>query len=371
MKQKFWKAGMGTFLALMLSSCGFSWQQDGDGDKEYKTMTVATGDRTLKREYGAVLSGRQTVEIRPQVSGKIVAIHVEEGGKTHKGQPLFTIDQVPYKAALRTAEANVRNARATLATARLTAESKRELFREQVISEFELQTAENSLAQAEAALAQAEAQEESARNDLSYTVVTSPADGTVGMLPYRVGALVSSSVSDPLCTVSDNEVMHAYFSVSEQELLALLKENGTPDAYLEQAQPVELLLADGTRYACEGRIDAVSGNIDRSTGAVALRASFPNPDRLLRNGGSGTIVIPYIRQGAIIIPQEATFEIQDRTFVYRVIDGKAVSTQIDIFPLNNGKEYIVESGLKAGETIIAEGAGLVKEGAAVKNKTEE
>lgn len=369
MKQKFLKTSMAAF-ALMLSSCNFSWQQNGDGSKEYKTMTVPTGDRTLTREYSAVLNGRQSVEIRPQVSGKIVAIHIEEGGKVRKGQLLFTIDQVSYKAALRTAEANVRSARATAATARMTAENKRELYKEQVISAFELQKAENSLAEADAALAQAEAQEESARNDLSYTVVTSPVDGIVGMLPFRVGALVSSSISDPLCTVSDDGVMHAYFSVSEQELLALLRENGTSDVYMERMQPVELLLADGTHYAHKGRIDAVSGNIDRNTGSATLRATFPNPDRMLRNGGSGTVVIPYIRQGVMIVPQEATFEIQDRTFVYRVVDGKAVSTEISIFPFSDGKEYIVENGLHAGETIIAEGAGLVREGTVVKTKTE-
>ena len=369
MKLKILKTGMAA-LALALPSCNLSWQQDGDGNKEYKTMNVATGDRTLTREYSAVLNGRQAVEIRPQVSGKIVAIHIEEGSYVHKGQPLFTIDQVPYKAALRTAEANVRSTRAAVATAQITAESKQELYAVQVISAFEWQTAKNALAEAQAALAQAQAQADNARNDLSYTVVTSPVDGTIGMLPYRVGTLVSSSITDPLCTVSDDKEIHAYFSLSEQELLALLRENRTPGTYLKQAQPVSLLLADGTTYGHKGQIDALSGNIDRNTGAATLRATFPNPDRLLRNGGSGTIIIPYTRKDVIVIPQEATFEIQDRTFVYRVIDKKAISTQIRTFPVNDGKEYIVESGLQAGETIIAEGAGMVQEGAAVKQKNE-
>ena len=354
MKQKILKTGMAA-LALALPSCNLSWQQDGDGNKEYKTMNVATGDRTLTREYSAVLNGRQAVEIRPQVSGKIVAIHIEEGSYVHKGQPLFTIDQVPYKAALRTAEANVRSTRAAVATAQITAESKQELYAAQVISAFEWQTAKNALAEAQAALAQAQAQADNARNDLSYTVVTSPVDGTIGMLPYRVGTLVSSSITDPLCTVSDDKEIH---------------ENRTPGTYLKQAQPVSLLLADGTTYGHKGQIDALSGNIDRNTGAATLRATFPNPDRLLRNGGSGTIIIPYTRKDVIVIPQEATFEIQDRTFVYRVIDKKAISTQIRTFPVNDGKEYIVESGLQAGETIIAEGAGMVQEGAAVKQKNE-
>lgn len=368
MKQTIKKFGT-VGMILVLTSCGFSWQQDGDGSKEYETMSVGTGDRTLTRQYTAVLNGRQSVEVRPQVSGKITAIHIDEGAKVHRGQPLFTIDQAPYRAALKTAEANAASARAAVATARMTAESKRELFAERIVSDFERQTAENTLAEAEAALAQAEAQLENARNDLSYTVVTSPVDGTAGMLPYRVGALVGASSTDPLCTVSDDAEMHAYFSVSEKELLALMRENGTPDAFLERMSAVGLLLADGTQYSYEGRIDAVSGNIDRTTGAVTLRATFPNPDRLLRNGGCGCVVIPYTRRDATIIPQESTFEIQDRIFVYRVVDGKAVSTQIGVFPVSDGKEYIVESGLQAGDRIIARGAGLVQEGAIVKDGT--
>lgn len=369
MKRKILRIGIAGSLLALPACGGFSWQQEGDGSKKYETTDVKTEDRTLTRRYAAVLTGRQSVEVRPQVNGKITAIHIDEGAKVRRGQPLFTIDQVPYRAALKTAEANVRSAAAAVATARLTAESKRELFAEQVVSDFERQTAEHTLAEAEAALAQAEAQLENARNDLSYTVVTSPVDGTAGMLPYRVGALVGTSSADPLCSVSDDAEMHAYFSVSEKDLLALLRENGSPDAFLERTPAVGLLLADGTRYGYEGRIDAVSGNIDRSTGAVTLRATFPNPDRLLRNGGSGCVVIPYIRREVIVIPQEAAFEIQDRTFVYRVVDGKAVSTEIGIFPVSDGKEYIVESGLQAGETIIAEGAGLVQEGAAVKTET--
>lgn len=365
MKQKFRKAGMGTLLALMLSSCNFSWQQDGSGSREYKTLTVTTGERTLFREYAAAVQGRQSVEIRPQVSGTITEVCIDEGAKVRKGQTLFVIDQVPYRAALETAEANVRSAGASVATARLTAGSKRELHREQIVSDFDLQTAENSLAQAEAALAQAEAQRTSARNDLSYTTVKSPVDGVAGMLPYRVGALVGSSISDPLCVVSDDREMYAYFSVSEKELLSLVRENGSSEEYLNRLPAVSLRLADGSPYEHAGRIDAVSGTIERTTGSVTLRATFPNPSHLLRNGGSGTVVIPYVRSGAVVIPQEATFEIQDRIFVYRVVDGKAVSAEIKVFPLNDGREYIVESGIKEGDVIIAEGAGLVREGASV------
>lgn len=193
----------------MLSACKESQRREGTA--MYKTITVEPTNRTLKSGYTATLRGRQFVEVRPQVSGIITEIKINEGDAVHKGQTLFIIDQVPYKAALETAVANVKSAEAKLATARLSAESKAELFKEQVVSEFDLQTAKNELAEAEAALAQAKAQETNARNDLSYTEVKSPVDGVASMIPYRVGALVSSTISEPLVSVSDDQEVYAYF----------------------------------------------------------------------------------------------------------------------------------------------------------------
>lgn len=222
--------------------------------------------------------------------------------------------------------------------------------------------------QAEATLAQAKAEEVNARNNLSYTEVKSPVDGVSGMLPYRVGALVDASISTPLTTVSDDTEMYVYFSMTESQVLSLVRQYKTLDEALKQMPEVELKLSDGLIYDHKGRIDAISGTIDTSTGAVSLRATFPNPEHMLRNGGSGTVVLPYIKENVLIVPQEATFEIQDKIFVYKVVDGKATSSQVTVFPVNNGKEYIVENGLEEGETIIAEGAGLVQEGAVIGNQ---
>jgi membrane fusion protein (multidrug efflux system) len=331
----------------------------------YKTMEVSRGSRTLSQSYTAVINGRQSVEIRPQVSGTITQVCIAEGAQVKKGQTLVIIDQVPYKAALETAIANVKSAEASVATARLTADSKEQLFKENVVSAFDLQTARNSLLQAEATLAQAKAEEVNARNDLSYTEVKSPVDGVSGMLPYRVGALVDASITTPLTTVSDDTEMYVYFSMTESQVLSLIRQYKTLDEAMKQMPEVELKLSDGLTYAHKGRIDAISGTIDTSTGAVSLRATFPNPEHILRNGGSGTVVLPYIKENVLIVPQEATYEIQDKIFVYKVVDGKATSSQVSVFPINDGKEYIVESGLEEGETIIAEGAGLVQEGTVV------
>ena len=328
-------------------------------------MEVSRGSRTLSQSYTAVINGRQSVEIRPQVSGTITQVCIAEGAQVKKGQTLVIIDQVPYKAALETAIANVKSAEASVATARLTADSKEQLFKENVVSAFDLQTARNSLLQAEATLAQAKAEEVNARNNLSYTEVKSPVDGVSGMLPYRVGALVDASITTPLTTVSDDTEMYVYFSMTESQVLSLIRQYKTLDEAMKQMPEVELKLSDGLTYAHKGRIDAISGTIDTSTGAVSLRATFPNPEYILRNGGSGTVVLPYIKENVLIVPQEATYEIQDKIFVYKVVEGKATSSQVSVFPINDGKEYIIESGLEEGETIIAEGAGLVQEGTIV------
>lgn len=363
MKRLFLQASAWILCILLATACKNAPQNMNEGS--YKTIEVTRGTRTLNQNYTAVINGRQSVEIRPQVSGTITQICIDEGAKVKKGQTLVIIDQVPYEAALQTAVANVKNAEAAVATARLTAESKEELFKEHVVSDFDLQTARNSLFQAEATLAQAKADEINARNNLSYTEVKSPVDGVSGMLPYRVGALVDASISTPLTTVSDDEEMYVYFSMTESQILSLIRANKTLEEALKQMPEVELQLSDGLTYDHKGKIDAISGTIDANTGAVSLRATFPNPEHMLRNGGSGTIIFPYVKENALIVPQEATYEIQDKIFVYKVVDGKATSAQVEVFPVNNGKEYIIEKGLKEGDIIIAEGAGLVQEGTVI------
>lgn len=334
----------------------------------YKTLKVGKTNRTLNQEYTATINGRQSVEIRPQVSGTITDVCISEGASVRKGEPLFIIDQVPYRASLQMAKANVKSAEAAVATSRLTVESKEDLFEERVISAFDLQTARNSLLEAEATLEQAKAEMVNAQDNLSYTVVTSPVDGVASMLPYRVGALVDASITTPLTTVSDDSEMYVYFSMTENQVLSLVREYQTTANALEHMPKVSLRLSDGQMYAYEGCIDAISGTIDTGTGAVRLRATFPNPERMLRNGGSGTVVFPYQLDNVIVVPQEATYEIQDKIFVYKVVDGKATSAQVTVFSVNNGKEYIVEEGLQVGDVIVAEGAGLLQEGTSIEQQ---
>lgn len=354
---------VGTCLVTLLGLLTACTQSGGTSQEGgYKTMTVKKENRLLTNSYSAVVKGRQSVEIRPQVSGTITDICVKEGAKVQKGQVLFVIDQVPYQAALQTAVANVKSAEAAVATARLTSDSKEELFKEKVVSDFDRQTARNSLLEAEASLAQAKAAETNARNDLSYTVVRSPVNGVADMSSYRVGALVNSSITTPLLTVSDDEEIYVYFSLTENQILSLVRQYGSVEKALAGMPKVSLLLSDGTTYAHEGTVDAISGTIDTETGAISLRAVFPNPEGMLRNGSTATLVLPYTKNDVLVVPQEATFEIQDKVYVYKVNkEGKAESAQMTVFPLNNGQEYIVESGLQEGDVIVAEGAGLIQE----------
>ena len=356
------------FIACLLTVGCADEKKKAHDAVQYKTMVVSRKDMTLTRQYSARLTGRQIVEVRPQVTGNITRICTEEGKAVRRGQTLFIIEQTPYLAALEVAVANRKSAEAKLATAQMNYNSEQQLRQGSVVSEFSLETTRHALLEAEAALAQAKAQEKNARWQLSCTEVKSPVDGVASMIPWHVGALVSSNISEPLVTVADDKEMYAYFSVTERFAIDLIGRYGSNTDFIRQSPSVNLRLASGADYGHEGRIDAVSGTVDASTGAVALRAVFPNPEHLLRDGGSATILVPTKQPQCIVIPQEATYELQNRAFVYRVVDGKTKATPVTLFPQNNGKEYIVEEGLNEGDIIIAEGAGLLKEGIEVKVK---
>ena len=355
-------------VGLLVVACGKEKKKPHD-EVAYKTMVVGKKDMTLERQYSGRMTGRQIVEVRPQVSGTITRICINEGEAVKKGQTLFVIDQVPFQAALDVAVAARKSAEAHLATARMNYNNERLLQEGHVVGEVSVETTHNALLEAEAALSQAKAQEANARNNLSYTVVKSPVSGVASMIPWHVGSLVSSSISEPLVTVADDSDMYVYFSISESQTLNLIAQYGGIEAFISKAPAVGLRMNNGKTYEQQGRISAVSGTVDASTGAVTLRATFPNAQGLLHNGGSATVIVPTSHEQCVVIPQEATYELQNRTFVYRVVDGKTKATAVTLFPQNNGKEYIVEDGLSVGDTIIAEGAGLLKDGVEIKKGT--
>ena len=368
----FVKGAAYSLTALLAFSCGNS-QQGGMPALSLAVMTVEPTSQELNSAYPATIKGQQDIEIRARVSGYITKLCVDEGAVVHKGQPLFLIDAVPYQKAVQAAEAAVEVAKANVATPQLTVDSKTELQAQNIISDYDLQTAKNSLASAKAALAQAEAQLASARNDLSYTTITSPSDGVVGTIPFRVGSLVGTTTQEPLTVVSDINKRFVYFSMNEKQLLALTRQkDGSVNSMIGAMPEVQLQLADGTMYPAKGKIETLSGVIDLSTGAVQMRATFPNAQRLLRSGGTGTVLIPSVLESALLIPQSATYEVQDKKFVYVLGDSSKVkNTEITVFPLDNGKQYVVTSGLKPGEQVVVEGVATLRDGMPIQPITPE
>lgn len=324
-----------------------------------KVVTIEEADVQLFDSYPAILKGKTDIDIRPQVSGFITKVCVDEGQHVTKGQPLFIIDQVQFQAAVDQAEASVNSARTAVANAKITADNNRQLLDRNIISENAWQISDNQLRQARASLAQAEAALTSAKKNLSYTTVVAPSDGVVGSIPSREGSLASPSSAQPLTTISDNSQMYAYFSLTEKELLEMTKNGTTPIATVMADMPaVNLVLADGTEYPLPGKVATISGVIDNSTGSASARALFPNPSGMLRSGNTGKVLIPVTATGAISVPQKATFEVQDLRYVFVLNDSnKTVSTPIKVMSLNDGKNFVVTEGLKPGDRVVVEGIG--------------
>ena len=346
------------FCLALLSSCGNKGNDTGKVP-EYAVQELQKTTADLMKAYPATIKGRQDVEIRPQVSGFITKLCVDEGATVRKGQLLFIIDPTQYEAAVRTAKAS----EAAVNTQQMTVDNKIELNKKQIISDYDLSMAKNSLAQAQAQLAQAKAQLTTAQQNYSFTQVKSPSDGVINDIPYRLGALVSPSMATPMTTVSEIDEVYVYFSTTEKELLAMTKTGGTIKEEISKIPAIKLQLIDGTTYDAEGKVDAITGVIDQSTGSVSMRAIFPNKEHMLRSGGTANVLIPYNMENVISIPQSATVEIQDKKFVYVLQPDNTVKyTEIGIFNLDNGKEYLVTSGLNPGDKIVVEGVQSLKDG---------
>lgn len=354
--------------AVSLTACKQE-QKEQETGQVLPVMVVSSRLVDFPETYSASIRGRQDVDIMPQVSGCITRLCVKEGEQVRTGQVLAVIDQVPYRAALRTAQANASAAKAKTETARIELQGKQALFDEKVISEYDLSLARNQLAVALAELEQAKAQETDARNNLSYTEIKSPSDGVVGTLPYRIGALVSPSMTQPFTVVSDNSEMYVYFSVSENKLRQLRARFGSIDKMISLMPEVGLQLNDGALYNKKGRIETVSGVVNSTTGAVQIKALFPNPDRELLSGTIGNVILQGLNTNAILIPMTATVELQDKIIAYRLKNGKTEAAYLTVDRLNDGNHFVVKQGLSVGDTIIAEGVGLVKEGMIVTPKT--
>ncbi len=353
-------------IAAVLVSCGKKGGMDFV-DNEFPVETVKSQNASMQTTYPATFKGIQDVEIRPKVAGFITRVCVREGQAVSAGQLLFVIDNATYQASVRQAQAAVNTASAQCNTVKMAYDNSMKLRENNVIGDFELNSAKNNYESAKAQLAQARAALASAKEMLGFCYVKSPTAGVVGTLPYKEGAMVSASSMPALTTVSNISTIEAYFSMTEKDVLSMTKAAGTMQAAINTYPDLKLQLADGTMYSETGRLVKASGVIDAATGSVQMIARFPNPQRLLKSGASGAIVVPRSDNNAIIIPQNAATQVQDKVFVYVLgKDNKVKYTEIKVDPQNDGKNYVVLSGLKAGDRYVTNGTTKLTDGMEIK-----
>ena len=355
--------------SCILASCGNTNRSAAasppSGTKTYGVIMIAPRTTVIYSDFPATIQGQQNVEIRPQIDGYMQALYVDEGSVVKKGQLLFRISAPLYEQGVRTAEANIKIAQADLNAAQMDVNKVRPLVERNIVSSYELQSAEYTLQSKHAALAQANAALINARTNLSYATIYSPANGMIGLIPFKIGSLVSSTTTQPLTTVSNIQNIYAYFSINEKQQLDFLtntKGNNLREK-LAALPPVTLLLANGATYDLKGRIETIGGLVDVPTGSVAFRATFQNPGGLIRSGSSATVQIPQMIDTALLVPQSATYQIQGKLFVYVTAPDNTIhSTAIQVNSNTSGHSYVVTQGLKRGDKIVVEGIGNLREG---------
>jgi len=330
-------------------------------------VTVSDRPFTTYREYTAALEGSNDIEIRPQVSGYIERIFVDEGAFVKKGQPIFKINDQPYLEALNNANAALAVAKANQASAEINVNKLQPLVENQVISPIQLKTAKAAYDASTAYVDQAEAQVGNAKINIGYSLIKAPVDGFIGRIHVKIGSLAGGSVSDPLTNISEVKDMRAYFSVSETSFLRFKDEypGKTLEDKIKNLPPVELILSDNTIYPIKGKVEIVAGQFGAGTGAIPFRASFPNPNGVLRSGNTGRVRISINLPAGLVIPQEATYELQDKVFVFVLGDSNKVKNTAIQVGGRSGNYYLVENGIKAGDRIVFSGVDKLRDEAKI------
>ncbi|MDR1370550.1 MAG: efflux RND transporter periplasmic adaptor subunit [Dysgonamonadaceae bacterium] len=350
-------------LMLVILSCGKKQNSSPDvAVQTYPTTVVKETDVTLQSTYPVTVKGQEDIEIRPRIDGFIDVICVDEGARVTKGQELFKINAPSAEQALTSAQAAVQSAQAQVGTAKLNADRIKPLADKGIVGKVQFETAVNSYQTALAGLAQAEATLKNAKATQSWTTVTSPVNGLVGSINYRMGSLVNSA--NILTTVANTGSVYAHFSLNEKELVSFLNniQGKTQAEKIKNIPPVTLTLSDGTVYEQTGKVETITGSVNITTGSVNFRAEFLNKEGRLRSGASGKISIPRRIENAIVVPQKATFSLQDKVIIYVVAADTVTQKTIEVIPMNDGKEYVVTNGLTSGERIVTDGVATLGQG---------
>lgn len=355
-------------LALVLSSCADKNQAPtAPPPPVLPVLAITSANTTTDAEYPAAIQGTVDVEIRPQVSGNLDRIFVDEGAYVSKGQTLFKINERPFREQLNNALASLHAAEAALINANLEVDKLTPLVQNKVVSDYQLKTAKASQKIAAANIEQAKAMVGSAKINLGYTNVTAPVSGYIGRLPKKQGSLVSAADVEPLTTLSDVHEVFAYFSLGETDFINFkeqYKGNSLGDK-IKKLPPVTLILADNNAYPRTGKIDMVDGQFDKTTGAITIRATFPNANGTLRSGNTGKIRLGLQHDNAILVPQSATIEMQDKVFVFTVgKDNKVTKMPITVVG-KSGTNYLIKEGVKTGDQIVLSGIDKLQDGQAI------
>ncbi len=355
-----WALGIGTVVSG-LTACGLNIPKETM--TSFETMTVKKQDITVPIKFSAKLKGQTDVIITPQVMGQLTKIAVTEGQLVKKGQVLFVIDPRNAQLELETAQANLQASLAAENSAKLEYESNKNLFEKKIVSRYMLDNSENSYKQAQAAVAQSRAAVNRAKVNLGFCTITAPVTGVIGEIPVRVGDQMS--LSTQLTIVSGNTNMDAEFSVTENIIERAVAEGYSMNVEeaLKYFPEVTFVMKNGTEYPHKGRISRASGMVDAMTGTIAIKATFPNPEGQLFSGVQGTVVIPSDEKDVIVVPQVAVVKLQAKQQVYKVkADSTATAVEVTTQDIGNGEDFIVTSGLNAGDKIVTVGANNVTEG---------
>ena len=368
MRQYLLFSGLLLASALYISSCSsVQGNQAAQPPQSLPVLPIKNSEATTYLEYSATVEGKTNIEIRPQVSGLLDKIYVEEGAYVTAGQPLFKVNDRPYDEQVNNAEANVTAAKANMEKAAIEVNRLTPLVENKVVSDVQLKASQAAYDAAKAQVAQAEAAGKNAGINLGYTLLKAPVSGYIGRIPFKVGALVGKGEAQPLTVVSDVKEVYAYFGMSENDFLKFTAQvpGKTITEKIKGLPPVELQLADKSIYASKGRIELMEGQFDRSIGAITFRATFPNAEGLLRSGITGKVRIPQGSTGTLSVPQTSTYEIQDKIFVFTVEDSnKVVGKQIHIVGKTTNY-YLVDKGVQAGDKIVFAGMDRLQDGAVI------
>lgn len=354
---------------ITLQSCKNSnnYTNEQVEEAQAEVLFLQPTSATIQQTFPTILQGKVNIQLRPQISGYIDKIYVDEGAFVKEGQPLFSINASVYREQKNTAVASLAMAKSQLESAQLELDKYKVLNENKVVADFQYQKAKTSYENAKAAVQQQQALVASAKVNLGFSLVKAPVSGYIGRIPNRLGALVSPNDLQPLTTLSQVDEIQAYFSLPENEILKInaSRQGDNLIEKLKSFQDITLLLADGTPYNQVGKIDMMDGQFDPTTGSVVLRASFPNPDQLLRTGNTGRIVLKTQEQEVYKIPLLATYEVQDKLFVGKINDQNKMERMALKDYRKSGDYYIVKTGFKPGDKIIANELAMIPENATI------